>query len=66
MQDTGKIVSDVINTASHLEKKATEPGGVSITEDVFTQLPDKYQKLFIKDGDFEGSVKYRSGAVADN
>ncbi len=57
MSDTGKIISDVINLAAHLEKRATEPGFVSITEPVWKALPFKSKNFFEPVGDFEGELK---------
>ena len=36
--ETGRIVSHVINHASHLEKKSTRPGMVSIGRNVYDAL----------------------------
>ncbi|MDF1566796.1 MAG: adenylate/guanylate cyclase domain-containing protein [Spirochaetaceae bacterium] len=60
MSDTGKMISDVINVAAHLEKKGTEPGFVSITESIWKPLPQKLQELFDPVGDFEGQLKFSS------
>jgi class 3 adenylate cyclase len=60
MSDTGKMISDVINMAAHLEKKGTEPGFVSITESIWKPLPQKLQELFDPVGDFEGQLKFSS------
>lgn len=65
MTDTGKMISDVINLASHLEKRGTEPGGVSITENVREKLSVKSQELFSPVGDFEGTYVYRSASRLD-
>jgi len=60
MSDTGKMISDVINLAAHLEKKGTQPGFVSITESIWKALPSKLQDLFDPVGDFEGTLKMSS------
>jgi class 3 adenylate cyclase len=57
MTDTGKMISDVINMAAHLEKKGTEPGFVSITDTVWKAVPAKLQEMFDPVGDFEGHLK---------
>lgn len=57
MADTGRIISEVINLAAHLEKKGTRPGGVSITENIWKQLPEKLQAFFSPEGDFEGTLR---------
>ena len=60
MVDTGKIISDVINLAAHLEKKGTNPGSVSITETVWKPLPDKIRDFFDPVGDFEGQLQFKT------
>ncbi|RKX75656.1 MAG: adenylate/guanylate cyclase domain-containing protein [Spirochaetes bacterium] len=60
MADTGKMISDVINLAAHLEKKGTQPGFVSITESIWKTLPSKLQDLFDPVGDFEGQLQMSS------
>jgi class 3 adenylate cyclase len=52
--DTGRIVSDVINYAAHLEKIGTEPNGLSITDILFQNLPAGMQELITKEFEFEG------------
>jgi class 3 adenylate cyclase len=44
--DTGKIVSDVINYAAHLEKSSTQPGTVSISRSVYESLPSRMASIF--------------------
>lgn len=51
--ETGKIVSDVINFAAHLEKKSTRPGCVSISRAVYNALPRRFAGLFHFGGRFE-------------
>jgi len=52
--DTGQIISEVINLAAHLEKQKTIPGGISITENVYNALNPKMTALFRGIGNFEG------------
>ncbi len=52
--DTGQIISEVINLAAHLEKQKTLAGGISITGDVFNILNPKMKGLFRGIGNFEG------------
>jgi len=66
MADTGKMISDVINLAAHLEKKGTQPGYVSITESIWKTLPPKLQDLFDPVGDFEGHLQMSSPGRLDN
>jgi class 3 adenylate cyclase len=65
MHDTGKIISDVINLAAHLEKRGTEPGYVSITDTVWKRLPDRMQEFFDPVGDFEGNLHLSSSSRLD-
>ncbi len=51
--DTGKIVSDIINYAAHLEKKSTQPGCVSFSRTVYDALPPRLGSLFHIGGIFE-------------
>ncbi len=52
--DTGRIVSDIINYAAHLEKAATEPGRISISERVINGTDPKILSIFGDKGHFEG------------
>ncbi len=56
--ETGHIVSEVINFASHLEKYATEPGHISISETVAKQLNRKIMRLFREEREFEDRTVY--------
>ncbi len=51
--DTGKIVSDVINYAAHLEKRAAGPGGVAISRPVYDALSGRIADVFKFQGMFE-------------
>ena len=55
---TGKIVSETINYAAHLEKKSTEPGKISISADVAAALNSKCASIFTGGGRFENRVFY--------
>ena len=65
MNDTGKIISDVINLAAHLEKKGTGPGEVSISGDIARELPARLKTFFEPVGDFEGSPQLRTPVRLD-
>jgi hypothetical protein len=54
MNNTGRIISDVINFASHLEKEKTEPNGLSISREIHERLSVPLQSLFKKKLEFEG------------
>lgn len=55
-EDTGRIVSEVINYAAHLEKKATRPGTLSVSDVAFARLPKAMQSVFTGKREFEGRV----------
>ena len=52
--DTGRIVSDVINYAAHLEKAATEAGRISLSERTREKTDAKILTIFDEAGAFEG------------
>jgi class 3 adenylate cyclase len=52
--DTGKIVSDTINYAAHLEKFATRPGYVSLSEDLHSAVDKRIRSVFTRWAEFEG------------
>ncbi len=51
--DTGKIVSEVINYAAHLEKRGTERGMISFSDRIAEHLDAKLLSLFRCAGEFE-------------
>jgi class 3 adenylate cyclase len=59
--DTGRIVSDVINYAAHLEKKGTNPRNLSVSDAVHARLPPPMQQVFPKEQKFEGRVAHSTG-----
>jgi len=63
--DTGRIVSDIINYAAHLEKAATEPGRISISERVMAGADPKILSIFTESGDFEGFPYATTGRRLD-
>jgi len=52
--DTGRIVSDVINYAAHLEKKGTKPRALSVSDTVHSRLTAPMKKAFLHQMSFEG------------
>ncbi len=54
--DTGRIVSDVINYAAHLEKKGTKPGAISVSDTVHARLTPPMQQVFPYQRKFEGRM----------
>ena len=62
-EDTGRIVSDVINYAAHLEKKATNPGSVSISGDIYVKLPPTMKAVFAEKQEFEGKTAWSTSVA---
>ncbi len=56
--DTGRIVSDVVNYAAHLEKKGTTPCGMSISDTVYAGLTPRLKKVFRTKQEFEGRTAW--------
>ncbi len=54
MDDTGRIISDTINYAAHLEKSFTEPGGITISKQLLDAVPQEMVEHFSEKGEFEG------------
>jgi len=63
--DTGKIVSDVINYAAHLEKAGTDPGKVTVSSRVRAALNAKFSSLFSIEADFEGQQAFTTAVRLD-
>ncbi len=59
--DTGRIVSDVINYAAHLEKKGTKPRALSVSEAVHARLSPPMQQMFPRQQKFEGRTAMSTG-----
>jgi class 3 adenylate cyclase len=57
-EDTGRIVSEVINYAAHLEKKGTSPGALSVSAEVFARLPETLKTVFTAKQEFEGRTAH--------
>lgn len=51
--ETGKIVSDTVNYAAHLEKKGTDPGTVTISNRVYKDLTCDIASVFVPRETFE-------------
>ena len=61
--DTGRIVSDVINYAAHLEKSGTPPGALSVSDSIYSRLPKSLKDLFTEKQTFEGRSAYSTGKL---
>ena len=59
MNDPGKIVSETINYAAHLEKYFTKPGCVSISDTVRNSLPKEMLSLYLTQDEFEERTAYQ-------
>lgn len=57
--DTGRIVSETINYAAHLEKSNTDPWGISISDSVYKEINPKIRKHFATKAKFEGRTAYK-------
>lgn len=64
VSDTGRIVSETINYAAHLEKLNTDPWGISISEDIYKIMSPKMQKLFSNRVKFEGRYAYSTVPIS--
>ncbi|ADK80146.1 putative adenylate/guanylate cyclase [Sediminispirochaeta smaragdinae DSM 11293] len=51
--ETGQIVSETINYAAHLEKNGTDPGSISVSDELIGSLPKSLRALFKGNGVFE-------------
>ena len=63
--ETGRIVSEVINYATHLEKAGTQPGCVSLSKRVVDDVDPKILTIFEDAGLFEGSSYRTTGRRLD-
>jgi len=59
--DTGRIVSDVINYAAHLEKKGTKPRTISVSDVIHARLSPEMKLVFSEEQKFEGRTAYSTG-----
>lgn len=57
--DTGKIVSDSINSIHHLKQNFAEPGHMYLTEETRRFIPSGLAEFFIHAGRYEGRDIYR-------
>ena len=70
-KDTGRIVSETINYAAHLEKLHTLPWGIAISDTVHENISPKMQSIFSNKEIFEGRDAYskvidHSGLLGDD
>lgn len=58
VENTGRIISEVINYAVHLEKNATRPGALAVSDRVYDRLPPSMRSVFTRRHEFEGRVAH--------
>ncbi|MBN1798315.1 MAG: adenylate/guanylate cyclase domain-containing protein [Spirochaetales bacterium] len=56
---TGRIISDSVNSLSHLGTKFARPGNFYITDDLFTKAPEALQECFSCAGEFQNTALFR-------
>ncbi len=57
--NTGKIISDSINSIHHLKQNFAEPGHLYLTEVVKKYVPQGLEKFFVSAGNYEGREIFR-------
>ena len=57
-KDIGRIVSDTINYAAHVEKHISPPSGVAVSQSAHGRLPSRLQELFSDKKEFESKGVY--------
>ena len=57
-KDTGRIVSETINYAAHLEKLHTPPWGIAISDTIYKDITPKMRSIFGDKEKFEGRNAY--------
>lgn len=57
--DTGKIVSDSVNSIHHLKQNFAGAGKMYLTEDAYRFIPKGFENYFVKAGSYEGREIYR-------
>lgn len=64
--DTGKIISDAINLAAHIEKKTAKPGCVAMSDEVYQNINPTLQRYFaVVKTKFEGYQLYKTPSRID-
>lgn len=56
--DVGRIVSDTLNHAVHVEKHVCPPSGLAASDSVYKLLPEQLQKIFQNQKSIEGKTAY--------
>jgi class 3 adenylate cyclase len=57
--DTGKIISDAVNSIFHLGRRYTQPAQFVLTSDAFDLVPQALREYFLPAGTFEGRRIHR-------
>ncbi|RPJ08230.1 MAG: hypothetical protein EHM28_04870 [Spirochaetaceae bacterium] len=56
---TGRIISDAVNSLSHIGQKYAKPGNMYITQDLYARSTQSVREGFKETGTYEGTVLYR-------
>lgn len=57
--DTGRIVSDSVNSIHHLKQNFAGAGKMYLTEEAYKFIPRGFENYFVKAGTYEGREIYR-------
>ena len=57
--DTGRIISDAVNSIFHLGRKFTKPAQFVLTADAFELVPEQLRDFFLPAGSYEGRRIFR-------
>jgi CheY-like chemotaxis protein/class 3 adenylate cyclase len=56
---TGRIISDSVNSLSHMGTKFARPGNFYVTDDLFCKAPESLQECFSCAGEFQDTALFR-------
>ncbi len=56
---TGRIISDAVNSLSHMGSKFARPGNFYVTDDLLSKAPDALQECFTKAGEVQDTTLFR-------
>ena len=57
--DTGRIISDAVNSIFHLGRRFTKPAQFMLTSDAFELVPPQLRDFFVSAGSYEGRRIFR-------
>ena len=64
LEDRGRIVSDVINYAAHLEIQLTKPSALSVSNGIYTSLSASMKAVFTDKQEFEGRTAWSTSVAS--